>query len=244
MTDTKTLTNLKQYLRHRLGYPEPMIDGFIKAFLEFVVLNLTLYGTAQIRGLGRLIYQKTRSTSIVKFKVSDPFICRLKENPNLDYNLAINKIKNILNQSSPETFYQPSDGELQVLTQSLRHDIEPEQLAQRVKENYIQYHFIDYLQRRYPLRYDWQHPVTKKVYTYLAVEKACSRLRDLNTMSYKILLTTWISITERKEITTLWGLNNLSYTKEILKAVDGVLVALLTPGMESVELSSVIKRRL
>jgi nucleoid DNA-binding protein len=230
--EKKTKADITAYMRDRLGISVEQAGRYMQALAEYITISLSQDNEVLLAKLGKLIVKRGQRNTI-KFRPSPTLVDYIAATQRNNFEMAI--LDYIQEESNNEKTKQHKINQRLVTWKRINTTFDRYPMT---RYNLLPYHLLAYLQRDFPYKRDWKHPLSGEVHPWEQIKEKILIYRNMDINGYMVLYTMWICIDDRKARLARWDISNETLTYQLQKALDAILFMLCFPELEPENIKS------
>jgi nucleoid DNA-binding protein len=230
---TEQRQSLPAYLEERLGINTELAKRIVWALREYILLTLSDTGHLTLRGLGTFSLSLNDKRRRIKFTASDELYKYLDDvSRTTGKKLITSDVQNRVQNAILRKFNKLKK-ELPIKNAPLSN----------TQSNVVRLSFLKYLQQEFPYNQNWEHPISKTVYSYSEVMKAVTIYQRLCSDNlYVVLWALWVSISARMKIAKYFNLSPGALKLRWERGVDSILFIITHPELHPSNLKILLNK--
>lgn len=210
-----------KYVQKKRGVSQAITKQILKDFTEFVIYSLLEQHKVHLQELGSLqAVPSNRYGLRIKFRPAQKLKNLIRGIDSLGK--SYNPILKFLHQEEGSSDFEPSISPT------------PEELG-RIKENgenIVRKSFLTYLREQLPYGKDWQHPITKELFSHQLVRERLEFFRKNYPENFSILWGLWTNQKSRRTLSKHHCFSANTVQRRWDASIDNILTLLLFPDLE------------
>lgn len=228
--ELKSKADITSYMRERLGISFEQASRYMQALGEFISIHLSKDEDVRLSRIGTLSVKRGRRNT-VKFKPSPFLVDYIALAQRNDFELAL--LDYVQAQTEKEKSREEKIEKRLTTWKRINTTFDKYPMT---RFNLVIYHLLAYLQRDFPYKKDWRHPLSNEVYRWELIKEKILIYRNMDINGYMVLYTMWICIDDRKARLARWDICNDTLTNQLQKALDCIMFMLCYPELEPEDL--------
>ena len=236
MANKDITATIQDYLEHRLGISKRNTNAFFRAMGEYMLLQLSRRTSLFINNIGEFTLDTKHKRWRIKYSPSRTLSNKI-DKEQVESKRYINVVKAMKRDINVD-WYELAEDNSDKLKEALRYEYADLRITNN--RDYLRYSLIAYMQRSYPHHSKWRHPLTNKVYSWDEMNIAVKLIKELAPSDYKILLTVWVSIANRRLLCQRWRMKTRDYWAALQDLTDMFLMLLELPALDAEEIRDIL----
>lgn len=228
--------SIEHYLQHKLGVSHSLASAFLKALTEWISIKLRRRQVALLPYIGKFTLKVTPKSKRAHYEPGQTLKLRIREELSKEslFLASLTALRSKLNIQRDKE----NKKHIPKLEEELRTE---RRVVIKDERDILRFNLIYYFQRHYPHRADWKHPTTNKLYSWEQMHGLLTLFKNASWRDYKILLTAFIRIDDRRYLLKRWKMPRIEYKQSLQRSLDAMIMLLEFPEMTSEELTSILE---
>lgn len=227
---------IENYLQHKLGVSHSLANAFLRALTEWISLKLRRRQVALLPYIGKFTLKVTSKAKRAHYEAGQTLKLRIREELNKEslFLASLSELRSKLNIQQDKV----NKKHIPELEEELRTE---RRVVIKDERDIVRFNLVYYFQRHYPYRADWKHPITNKTYSWDYLQKLLAMVKKTSWRDYRILLTAFIRIDDRRYLLKQWHMTRSEYKRSLRQSLDTLIMLLEVPEMTESELAAMLE---